>query len=130
VPFDDGPPVPVGLDLLAPEYGGRSKRHENQFVQDTGARKARGCDLVFSRVEGVILEGTLPNGARDSVRCNVAGLVPFLVMKGMALGRGKPKDAYDIEYVIRNYPGGIKVMTEMFKRDIDNKLVQEGLGQI
>lgn len=130
VQVDNGTPVPVEVDLLAPEYGGRGKRHENQFVQDTRARKARGCDLVFSRLEEVILEGTLPNGARDRVRCNVAGVVPFLVMKGMAIGRGKPKDAYDIEYVIRNYPGGIKVMTELFERDIKHKLVQEGLGRI
>lgn len=130
VKIDDGSPVPVEVDLLAPEYGGRGQRHENQFVQDTRARKARGCDLVFSRVEEVVLEGTLPNGARDTVRCKVAGVVPFLVMKGMALGRGKPKDAYDIEYVIRNYPGGIAVIIELFKRDLDNKLVQEGLGRI
>jgi hypothetical protein len=130
VKVDDGAPVPVEVDLLAPEYGGRSQRHENQLVQDTRARKARGCDLVFSRVEEVILEGTLPNGARDTVRCKVAGVVPFLVMKGMALGRGKPKDAYDIEYVIRNYPGGVAVIIELFKRDLDNKLVQEGLGRI
>lgn len=130
VKVDDGASVPVEVDLLAPEYGGRGQRHENQFVQDTRARKARGCDLVFSRVEEVILEGTLPNGARDTVRCKVAGVVPFLVMKGMALGRGKPKDAYDIEYVIRNYPGGIAVIIELFKRDLDNKLVQEGLGRI
>lgn len=130
VKVDDDAPVPVEVDLLAPEYGGRSERHENQFVQDTRARKARGCDLVFSRVEEVILEGTLPNGARDTVRCKVAGVVPFLVMKGMALGRGKPKDAYDIEYVIRNYPGGVAVIIELFKRDLDNKLVQEGLGRI
>jgi hypothetical protein len=130
VKVDDGDPVPVEVDLLAPEYGGRSKRHENQFVQDTRARKARGCDLVFSRMEEVTLEGTLPNGARDTVRCNVAGVVPFLVMKGMSLGRGKPKDAYDIEYVIRNYPGGVAVIIDLFKRDIDNKLVHEGLGRI
>jgi len=130
IKVDDGDPVHVEVDLLAPEYGGRSQRHENQFVQDTRARKARGCDLVFSRVEEVILEGTLPNGARDSARCNVEGVVPFLVMKGMALGRGKPKDAYDIEYVIRNYPGGIAVIIELFEKDKDNKLVREGLGRI
>ena len=78
----------------------------------------------------MILEGALPNGARDTVRCKVAGVVPFLVMKGMALGRGKPKDAYDIEYVIRNYPGGIAEIVKLFQRDKDNKLVLEGLGRI
>jgi hypothetical protein len=130
IQIDDGAPVPVEVDLLAPEYGGRSHRHENQIIQGTKVRKARACDLVFDRSEEVILEGKLPNGANDTVRCKVAGVVPFLTMKGMALGRGKRKDAYDIEYVIRNYPGGVPAIIELFKRDIDNKLVQEGLGRI
>lgn len=74
ITVDDGAPVPVEMDLLAPEYGGRSKRHENQFAQDTKARKARGCALVFDRAQEVILEGVLPNGALDTVRCKVAGV--------------------------------------------------------
>ena len=35
-------------------------------------------------------------------------LVPFLIMKATALGRGKPKDAYDIYFCIKHYSGGIK----------------------
>lgn len=31
------------------------------------------------------------------MRCKIASPVPFLVMKGTAIGRGKPKDGYDIE---------------------------------
>jgi hypothetical protein len=133
IKVDEGDPMSVEVDLLAPEYGGRGKRHEHQHIQDTKARKARGSDLVFDESHHfleVILEGSLPNGALDSVCCKVAGVVPFLVMKGMAIGRGKTKDAYDIEYVIRNYAGGLDALIAEFKRDLHNTLVQEGLGKI
>ena len=121
------------MDLLAPEYGGSGKKRESQTVQDTKARKAQGSDLIFEKgnhVTEIVLEGELPNGALDSVRCRIAGVVPFFVMKGMALGRGKPKDAYDIEYVIRNYPGGIESLVKEFSADAKNTLVLEGLGKI
>jgi hypothetical protein len=119
--------------LLSAEYGGRGKKHENQKIQDVKAKKARGSDLIFGetdRYEEVVLEGKLPSGAKDSVRCKVAGVVPFLVMKGMAIGRGKPKDGYDIEFVIANFPGGFEALVAEFKKDLDNPLVQEGLGKI
>lgn len=133
VRVDEGDPVPVELDLLSAEYGGRGKKHENQNIQDIKAKKARGSDLIFGetdRYEEVVLEGKLPSGAKDSVRCKVAGVVPFLVMKGMAIGRGKPKDGYDIEFVIANFPGGFEVLVAEFKKDLDNPLVKEGLGKI
>ncbi len=136
ISIDEGKPINVELDLLSAEYGGRGKKHENQNVQkEVKARKARGSDLIFdesnNRFKEVILEGRLPSGAKDSVRCKIAGVVPFLVMKGMAIGRGKPKDAYDIEYVIANYPGGPDALIAEFKKDdISNKLIQEGLGKI
>ena len=132
---DDGKPISVEVDLLSSEYGGRGKNHEHQNIQDIKARKARGSDLIFgmgekNRFKEIILEGRLPNGDRDSVRFKIAGVVPFLVMKGMAIGRGKPKDAYDIEFVIANYPDGFDALVSEFKEDLDHPLVLEGLGKI
>lgn len=97
------------------------------------ARKARGSDLIFgdeNRYQELVLDGRLPGGAKDSVRCKVAGVVPFIIMKGMAIGRGKPKDGYDIEYVIANYPGGTEALVNEFKKELKNQLVQEGLGKM
>ncbi|MBX9877886.1 MAG: hypothetical protein K2Y22_05455 [Candidatus Obscuribacterales bacterium] len=133
VDMGDGSEISVEVDLLAPEYGGRSKKHEHQRIQDTKARKARGGDLIFGKFnhyEEIIIEGQLPGGAKASTKCKIAGVVPFLVMKGMALGRGKEKDSYDIEYVIRNYPGGLKALSEAFGSDKNNELVKEGLGKM
>ncbi len=45
-------------------------------------------------------------------------------MKTMAMGRGKPKDAYDIYCTIDNYPGGVKALAEEFVPYIDKELVQ------
>ncbi len=49
----------------------------------------------------------------------------------MALvSRLKEKDAWDIYYCIRNYPGGIKLLAQEFSQLLDNKLVQEALVNI
>jgi len=49
----------------------------------------------------VRLEGTLPDGAVDEVQVRVASVVPFLVMKAMALAdRRKAKDAYDYSLLV------------------------------
>jgi hypothetical protein len=52
-------------------------------------------------------------------------------MKGMALhDRVKEKDAYDIYFCIRNYPGGIDELAKEFLPFLNNQLVKEGLGKI
>ena len=123
--------VSVEVDLMAGEYGGTGKGRRTQKVQDVKARKARGCDLAFDSAITVTLEGNLPEGGIDKVSFKVAGIVPFLVMKGMAMyDRMKEKDAYDIFYCVEHYPGGIQKLAEEFKPHLKNKLVIEGLGKI
>lgn len=124
-------PMNVEVDLMAGEYGGTGKRHRTQKVQDVRARKARGCDLAFDAAVTVTLDGILPDGGRDTASFKVAGIVPFLVMKGMAMyERMKEKDAYDIYYCVEHFPGGVEGLAAEFKSFIKNKLVIEGLGKI
>lgn len=124
-------PVDVEVDLMAGEYGGTSKGHRTQKVQDIRARKARGCDLAFDSSITVNLEGELPDGGKDMVSFKVAGIVPFLVMKGMAMqDRMKEKDAYDIYYCVEHFPGGTEKLAAEFSSFLKNKLVLEGLGKI
>ncbi|KAF0247152.1 MAG: hypothetical protein FD180_91 [Planctomycetota bacterium] len=124
--------IRVPLDLLAGEYGGRGKRHQTQRIQNLKARKARGADLVFKNADIITLTGELPDGRKDKVALRVASPVAFLSMKGMALaGRtDKPKDAHDIAFLIRNWPGGIPKLAPLMKGLLKNRLVQEGLGKI
>ena len=77
------------------------------------------------------IEGELPGGGHLTVQCRVAAIVPFLVMKGMALAdRLKEKDAYDIYYCVRRYPGGLAALADAFRPHIGNGLVREGLAKI
>jgi hypothetical protein len=131
VPFPNREAIRVEVDLLAGEYGGTGRSHRTQIVQDARARKARGCDLVFEQNELVTIEGELPGGGRLTVQCRVAAIVPFLVMKGMALAdRLKEKDAYDIYYCVSQYPGGLAALAEIFRPHMGNRLVREGLTKI
>lgn len=123
--------VNVEVDLMAGEYGGTGKGHRTQKVQDIRARKARGCDLAFDFSNTVTLEGELPEGGKDKVSFKVAGIIPFLVMKGMAMyERMKEKDAYDIYYCVEHYPGGVEGLAPEFRPHLKNKLIIEGLEKI
>jgi hypothetical protein len=124
-------PINVEVDLMAGEYGGTGRGHRTQKVQDIRARKARGCDLAFDFSITVTLEGELPGGGKDKVRVKVAGMVPFLVMKGMAMyERMKEKDAYDIYYCVEHYPSGVQGLASEFRYHLKNKLIREGLEKI
>jgi hypothetical protein len=126
-----GRKIPVQVDFLGGEYGGTGRRHRTQRIQDLHVRKARGADLAFDAPVKVTIEGALPGGAKDSVTVRVASVVPFLIMKSMALpDRLKEKDSYDIYYCIRNYPGGAEAVVEEFRPLIENGLVKEGLKNI
>lgn len=121
----------VVIDLLAGEYGGTSKNHRTQRIQDIRARKARGCDLVFDHYQIVKVSGTMPDGSFNEINLKIADAVSFLVMKGMAIwDRMKEKDAYDIYFTVLNYPGGVTELIKIFTPYKANKLVIEGLGKI
>ena len=127
----DGRHVRVEVDFLSGEYGGTGRSHRHQKIQDIHARKARGCDLCFEDNSIIPLEGDLPEGGRDGVNIRVAGLVPFLVMKGAALSeRLKEKDAWDIYYCLKNFPGGLDALAEVFQFWLHHGLVREGLKKI
>lgn len=123
--------IKVQIDLLSGEYAGTGRKHRTQAVQGIKARKARGCDLAFDMVSEVTIEGEIPGGGMDRVTIRVASIVPFLVMKGMALDdRLKEKDAWDIYYCLLAYPGGIDALVEEFRPHLSHGLVQEGLVKI
>jgi hypothetical protein len=121
----------VVVDLLAGVYGGTSKNHRTQRIQDVRARKARGCDLVFDHYQKVKVSGIMPDGSFNEIDLKIANVVSFLTMKGMAIwDRMKEKDAYDIYFTVIHYPGGISELIKIFTPFKTNKLVMEGLGKI
>lgn len=121
----------VQVDLLAGEYEGSSASRRTQSVQDVKPRKARGCDLVFEMNEKIRIEGVLPDGGIDAAEIQVASIVPFLVMKGIAMSeRLKEKDAWDIYFCLCNYPHGLDALALAFMPHLNHGLVREGLQKI
>ena len=55
----------------------------------------------------------MPGGTINRVMIAVASIPALLAMKGFALdGRYKQKDAYDVYYCVRNFPGGPDALAE------------------
>lgn len=127
--------VPIGneifeveVDLLAGEYAGTGKSHRHQRIFDIHARKGRGIDLAFIDPERVQINGKLPGGGKDSVLVQVSSIPVFIVMKCIALdNRLKEKDAWDIYYCVRNYPGGIEKLAKEFSSLANNRFTKEAL---
>lgn len=121
----------VQVDFLAGEYEGTGGGHRTQPVQDVRARKARGCDLAFENATEVVIHGTLPYAGEDSAAVLVASIVSFIAMKGMALhDRLKEKDAWDIDFCVQNYPGGLDTLVQEILPRMGNRLILESLLKI
>ena len=121
--------ITVQVDLLSGEYGGTGRSRRTQKIQDIRPRKARGADMAFDDPVHVKIAGELPGGAKDTATIRIASIVPFIVMKAMAMrDRLKQKDPYDIYYCLKYFPDGIGKIAESFELLTGNKLVQEALG--
>ncbi|OGX22119.1 MAG: hypothetical protein A3K54_02895 [Omnitrophica WOR_2 bacterium RBG_13_44_8] len=123
-----GIPHEVQVDFLSGEYLGTGHSHRTQKVQDMRPRKARGCDLAFDQVVQIELSGTLPEGGKDNASIRVTAITRFIAMKAIAMAsRLKEKDAWDIYYCLRNYPGGFESLALEFKPLLKNNLILEAI---
>ena len=120
----DGEEYTVDVDILAGIYGGTTKKKRSQHVQGIKALKATGGNFAFEfPPQEVKIEAERVDGAIDSAVVNVVAVVPFLIMKTAAMGRGKAKDAYDIYFVIKHYIGGVESLAEEFSPVRDKQIV-------
>jgi hypothetical protein len=130
VKIEGAAPISVEVDLMAGEYGGTGKGHRTQKVQDIRARKARGCDLAFDSSITVTLEGELPGGGKDKVSFKVAGIVPLLVMKGMAMFERIRSKFVSIEHIGPKWMADFLEVTEKEDRDIIMRRVYEKVSKL
>lgn len=115
----------VDVDFLSGKYGGDGG-NVSKHIDGIKALPATGGNFAFEfPPTDIKIEYTRPDGALDSGHVNVVSIVPYLVMKAMALGRGKAKDAYDIYCTIDNFSGGVRALAEEFIPYIDKELVQK-----
>lgn len=118
--------VDVDVDILAGMYGGTQPKRRSQHVQGIKALKATGVNFAFDfPAQKISVEAERPDGAMDVANINVVAVVPYIIMKTAALGRGKAKDAYDIYFIIKHYSGGVKALANEFKPVADKNLVLE-----
>ena len=100
----DGRVIEVEVDLLAPATPrvGPGRRHE-RIGGEPLARRTAGAELVRAGHVDREISGTLPDGRPNRVSVRVATPAAIVVLKGLAMAeRDKPKDAYDIDYLLRH----------------------------
>ena len=100
-----------------------------------GLRKISTEDVYVSIIQGIEvalehpIQVTLP-GENDTPVW-VASIPTFFAMKAVALDRRelrkKSKDAYDIIYCLRNFPGGVGEIAAKYHEVLPSELVTDGL---
>ncbi len=114
----------VDVDFLSGRYGGDGG-HVSKHIDGIKALPATGGNFAFEfPPTDVYIEYARPDGALDGGHVKVISIVPYLVMKAAALGRGKPKDAYDIYWMIDHYHGGVRALAEEFIPYRNRELIQ------
>lgn len=92
----DGEKYDVDVDILAGIYGGTASKKRSQHVQGIKALKATGGNFAFEfPPQQVKIQAERVDGAIDSAVINVVAVVPYMIMKTAAMGRGKAKDVSD-----------------------------------
>jgi len=123
---DGGDPVPVIVDLLAPK-GVKLKGSKPQLVEGLRVQQVDGCGVALRNHTKKEIKGNMPDGRPNTVELPIASIPALLVMKGYALcGRDKMKDAYDIYYSVRNYPGGAAKLGDDCKPLLEDPIAVEG----
>jgi hypothetical protein len=111
-PKDGGPPIDVIVDFLMPRNA-KVRKNSPVLIENFAVQRADGADLALQFYEMVAIDGSMPGGGKNRVEIAVASIPALLAMKGFAItNRHKQKDAYDIYYCIRNYPGGPEALAE------------------
>ena len=107
---DGGADIDIFVDFLMPRDATIAK-NTPPLVADFAVQRADGADLALRFYQLVAIDGDMPDGGRSRVQIAVASIPALLTMKGYAIAnRLKQKDAYDIYYSIRNFPGGIEAL--------------------
>ena len=123
---DGGPDIDVVVDFLMPRDA-EITRNTPPLTSQFAVQRADGAELALRFNRAVPLEGNMPGGGRNRVDITVASIPALLAMKGYAIAnRLKPKDAYDIYYCIRHFPGGVDALVEAIQPLLDVESARQG----
>ena len=123
---DDGGDIDVVVDFLMPRDATIAK-NTPPLVVNFAVQRADGADLALRFYQFVAIDGDMPGGGRNRVQIAVASIPALLAMKGYAItNRLKQKDAYDIYYSIRNFPGGVDALVAATRPLLDLETARQG----
>ncbi len=113
----------------ASDIGPRDTRATQHLESDFAAFVAPGIEMAFADRVSVTPNGrTLDDEVAERDVC-VCGPSAFVALKALAFaGRGLPKDAYDLFYVLRNYRSGPCDVAATFHLIAGNRKATEALG--
>ena len=106
------------VDFLIPpsrpgDRGGTIRNIEGDFA----ALVTPDLQLAFRDRLSVSVAGVTADGAMAERMVQVCGPGAYIVLKALAFdGRGAPKDAYDLFYVVRNYGSGVEEVARHLAR--------------
>jgi hypothetical protein len=117
---------PVKVDLVSGQYQGGEKEKTIQ-VNELQLNTLRGLDLAFELCEEIQISGIMPDGARNTVRARIVRPEAFILIKAFALEeRQVEKDAYDIDFVLRNYEPDVEALARQIRPLVTGGLAKEG----
>lgn len=126
--------LPATIDfLIAPAPGHEEDRRLQDLESDFAALVTKSLEFAFAERTEVELEGFTLKGERLTRTVPVCGPAAFVVLKALAFAdRIEPKDAFDLVYVIRRYPGAPDSIVERLAMhaEIDGNLVGSALAKL
>jgi hypothetical protein len=129
-PQDGGEPIAVLLDLLMPRSA-HTQRNRPPLIAGLRVQPVDGGEIALASNTRMPIEGVMPDGRPNRIELLVASISALLVMKGYALdGRDKPKDAYDIYFCIRSFPGGPEALAAESTPLLADPIAREGYRRI
>ena len=127
---DGGADIDVVVDFLMPRDA-TIARNAPPLVANFAVQRADGADLALKFYQLVAIDGDMPDGGSNRIQMAVASIPALLAMKGYAItNRLKQKDAYDIYYSIRNFPGGVDALVAATKPLLDIETARKGYRHI
>ncbi len=123
---DGGPDIEIVVDFLMPRDA-EIARNRPPLLSEFAVQRADGAEVALISNQMVAIDGDMPGGGRNRVHIAVASISALLAMKGYAIdNRLKRKDAYDIYYSVRNFPGGIDRLVEATRLVLDVESARKG----
>lgn len=121
--------IVVRVDLLAPSTDRRGRAHRHEEIDDILARRTAGAELLRLQSTEVEVHGELPDGRSNTVLVRLPTPGVLVILKALAIGeRDKPKDCYDVDYVLAHVAGGPDAIAEQIGEILEAEPVRSALA--